>query len=401
MRQQIGAILLVAGTCLGSGMIALPLVLANLGLVPALGLMAVIWYFTYYTSLIHLELNLQAGKGVSLGTLGRQFSGKIASYLGFSSIKWLSYALLAAYLYGGSSIFQKLLSTYVGGIYPIRSIATLYAAVAIFVLLLPLKLIDYINSLLFVGLLGVVAFLLTGLATSLEWTHLPLFMPGMTQFSVWRTIIPVMLTSFGFQVIFHILMHYCGPQSLRLKRAFFWGSLLPACVYALWTISILGTLYHHTPAFYQAMQNGTVEVGDLIHALSSIAKWPFIQLLVWWISLLAIITSVLGVGVGLCDSIKDMLLHKIPQAPIRSLTAALITILPAYTIALVIPNAFLTMLGFAGLILVFIAVFLPYYLLKQGHFKHLHYPELRNKSLLKGALLLGGIIVVCEVRNLF
>ncbi|WP_081497552.1 MULTISPECIES: aromatic amino acid transport family protein [spotted fever group] len=57
-------------------------------------------------------------------------------------------------------------------------------------------------------------------------------------------------------------------------------------------------------------------------------------------SALAIVTSILGVGVGLCDSLK-----------------------PAYIVAVVVPNAFITILGFAGMILVIIAILLPVYLL--------------------------------------
>jgi len=44
---------------------------------------------------------------------------------------------------------------------------------------------------------------------------------------------------------------------------------------------------------YKQMKAGKTEVGELIQVLSDIAKWQSVQLLVWWISLLAIATSVL------------------------------------------------------------------------------------------------------------
>ncbi|AFD19820.1 putative amino acid permease [Rickettsia slovaca str. D-CWPP] len=60
--------MLISGTCIGSGMIALPMVLAKLGYnTSSIILMFVIWFIIYYTSLINLELNLQAGKGLTLG----------------------------------------------------------------------------------------------------------------------------------------------------------------------------------------------------------------------------------------------------------------------------------------------------------------------------------------------
>lgn len=110
MQKLIGSILLISGTCIGSGMIALPMVLAKLGIIPSIILMFIIWFIMYYTSLINLELNLQAGKGLTLGTLGKYFSGHTAQIIGTVSLKLLSYALLAVFIYGGSSILQKLLA---------------------------------------------------------------------------------------------------------------------------------------------------------------------------------------------------------------------------------------------------------------------------------------------------
>ncbi|MGL5626830.1 MAG: aromatic amino acid transport family protein [Candidatus Rhabdochlamydia sp.] len=70
MHKKMGAILLIAGTCIGSGMIALPLVLAKIGLVPSILIMLLIWFIMHYTSLVNLELNLQANQGLPLGKLG-------------------------------------------------------------------------------------------------------------------------------------------------------------------------------------------------------------------------------------------------------------------------------------------------------------------------------------------
>ncbi|AFC74994.1 putative membrane protein [Rickettsia parkeri str. Tate's Hell] len=51
--------------------------------------------------------------------MGKYFSGHTAQIIGTVSLKLLSYALLAVFIYGGSSILQKLLAlntsiTYIG-----------------------------------------------------------------------------------------------------------------------------------------------------------------------------------------------------------------------------------------------------------------------------------------------
>ena len=396
MQKQIGAIMLVAGTCIGSGMIALPMMLAKLGIIPSIFLVAVLWAVIYYTCLVNIELNLQAGKGLALGALGKKFSGKIAEVIGTGSYKILSYALLAVYLYGGSSVIQKMLAN---NELAFNNIASVYALVAILTLLLPLKYIDYVNRILFTGLLGVIAILVVGLVSTTNWDNLPLFAQMYQDISLWQTIIPVTFTCFGFQVIFHTLTNYCNKDPIMLKRTFFWGSLIPAIVYIIWTSSLLGSIYQNNPEFYSQMISGKVEVGDLVKALSEISQNGFVQTLVWWLSILAIVTSVIGVGLALCDSVKEMLPNNI-NPYLRKVLASILTIAPAYLVTILIPNAFLAALGFAGMILVIIAILLPIYLLSRIKGKKFNYPELNHKWLLNLSAIAGAIIMLCEIFNM-
>ncbi|KJV80383.1 tryptophan/tyrosine permease family protein [Rickettsia hoogstraalii str. RCCE3] len=211
---------------------------------------------------------------------------------------------------------------------------------------------------------------------------------------------PVVFTSFGFQVIFHTLTNYCNKNAKMLKTAFLFGSLIPAIVYIIWTCSILIVVHHNNPTFYQQMITSNVEVRDLIKELSNIAKWQSIQLLVWIILTLAIATSILGVGVGLCDSLKTMFMNSIPNVVIRNMTASIVTILPAYIVAVVVPNAFITILGFAGMILVIIAILLPVYLLYKAKIKNFYYPELQKQYLIIICIIVGMLIMGYELVNI-
>ena len=148
------------------------------------------------------------------------------------------------------------------------------------------------------------------------------------------------------------------------------------------------------------MITSNVEVGDLIKELSNIAKWQSVQLLVWIILTLAIATSILGVGVGLCDSLKTMFMNSIPNVVIRNMTASIVTILPAYIVAVVVPNAFITILGFAGMILVIIAILLPVYLLYKAKIKNFYYPELQKQYLIIICIIVGMLIMGYELVNI-
>lgn len=399
--KKFGAILLISGTCIGSGMIALPLVLAKLGLVASLSLMLLIWFIVYYTSLVNLELNLQAGKGLPLGELARLYSGRGAEWIGVISLKTLSYSLLAVYLYGGSSIIQELFSAKTGIDYSFHLIASWFALITAILLLLPIRLIDYCNRVLFLSLLGVVLLLIFGLAISIDWQNLPLISLEMCRLPSWAAVIPVVFTSFGFQVIFHTLTNYCHKDARMLKQAFFWGSMIPALVYLVWTSSILSVVYHQDPEFYKLMIHGEAEVGELIKVLSGIARSQAVQVLIWMISLLAIFTSVIGVGVSLFESIRRMMRYWVPGSVSQQILSSLATVGPAYLAVLLIPNAFIAILGFAGMILAVIAIILPLYLFLKMKASILYYPELKRKTLLLFSLLIATIVIFAEIYNLY
>src|SRR5262249_49879219 len=140
--------------------------------------------------LINLEINLTAGKGLSLGALGRLFSGKIAEYVGTISLKLLSYSLLAVFLYGGSSIVQKLYNSGIQSQFELTNIITCTAFATVIALLLPIKLIDYINRVLFIALLLIVIVLIIGLTTKIDWSDLPLSSKEYSNISTWQALIP-------------------------------------------------------------------------------------------------------------------------------------------------------------------------------------------------------------------
>ncbi len=123
------------------------------------------------------------------------------------------------------------------------------------------------------------------------------------------------------------------------------------------------------------------------------------QHLVWWISLLAIVTSVIGVGIGLYDTIKEMLSKLLPGCACN-IAASILTILPAYLVAVLVPNAFIAVAGFAGMILAVIAILLPVYLFYQIKSKTLFYPGLKYNWLIFLSIGVAFMVIVFEIFNM-
>ena len=285
MQKQIGATMLVAGTCIGGGMIALPMVLAKIGIIPSILIMILTWLIVYYTSIINLELHLQAGKGLTLGELGKKFSGKAAETIGNTSFKILSFALIAVYIDGGSSVIDSMLESN----HSFDAIATIFTIFAITLLMFPIKILDYINRIIFIALVIVTTILIIGLISSVKWHDLPLFSSQINNITAWEILLPVAFTAFGFQGSIPSIVNYCNNDKKTLKKIFFLGSLIPALVYIIWTCSVLGVIHESNSEFYSQVVAGEIKIGELIKELSNIAEWHSVQILIWWISIFAIV----------------------------------------------------------------------------------------------------------------
>ena len=155
-------------------------------------------------------------------------------------------------------------------------------------------------------------------------------------------------------------MKYCGNNVKMLKNAFFYSSIIPMIIYISWTFVVLSVIYNNDINFYNIIINGKVDAGILVDKLSKILSFNNLNFIIWLISILAIFTSIIGVGLSLKDSYNNVLKRK--NVKNSSLISILITYIPPYMITVFIPDAFIKILGYAGMILVMIAVLLPIYL---------------------------------------
>ena len=399
-RKTLGATCLVAGTAIGVGIIALPMSFAKLGIIPSFALVLITWFVMYYTALVNLELNLQAGEGLPLGALGRKFSGHISEVIGSLSLKILSYTLICAYIAAGTSmIFELLVSV------SIKTIIISFGIILALVMLMPTRIIDQFNKLLFFSLVVVFALLSIVIISNINTEAIPWMHGAYYNISSWSIVIPVTFTSFGFQVIFHTLTNYCDKNPTVLRRAFFWGSLIPVIVYTMWTFGVLSLLHGTLEDFYQQIVSDDVPVGALIGKLGVIINWEYFKLCVWLLAFLATVTSLLGVSMGLVDSMMTYItrITIISNHNIQKGIAVCTTITPPLLIVACTPNVFVQMLGFAGLILVVIAILMPTYLLykisSNGRAK-LFYPILKNTALHIIAITFATLVIVCEIARI-
>jgi len=385
----LGATLIVAGTTIGAGMLALPMTSATAGYLNSTFLLSGMWAFMCFTALVTLEINLHFGKGISIAGLSERVLGKAGKWIASASLMLLFYALLAAYVTGGSSFLNTGVQKIANVSPPFFATACFFTVVLGFFVNSCTQSVDYANRLLFffkmMAFLAMAALLVPFVKTEnllMNHGNLP---------SLWLAI-PVFFTSFGFHGSIPSLINYVGPHPKALRLAIVVGSLCPLAVYLLWQTATLGIL---SPAALEALGHES-NVAIFMQHLNSAMQSNTLDWLTNIFAFLAITTSFLGVAMGLFDYIAESLGKT--NAPVQRFQTSLLTFLPPLFFALFYPNGFITALGYAAIALSVLAVLLPTAIaLKLRQSMPVTYRAWGGNALLVLAFLVGLCVIAIEV----
>lgn len=352
MNKTIGCILVAAGTAIGAGTLALPLVVAGMGFQVASLIFILIWALMWVSGLLTLEVNLaflaprNSYATMAEGTLGK--TGKWATYILFIL---LLYALTAAYMTGGASLIQAGCELLFGHSLPLWANASLFTLCLGSIVAYSTRAVDLFNR----GLFSIKTLLL-----------LSLFIVFIPQISVsqlftqveWQYAgagIPVILTAFGFHIVIPSITQYIGREVPRLKMILLFGSLIPLAVYLLWVACLLGTLPYRGDNSLASVVNDPTPLQALIFAIDKAQSSWWMSTVINLFSHVIIITSFLGVTLSLFDFLRDKEHERIPH---RGRTA-LLTFAPPLLIAVLYPHAFIQLLSYASIFVAIILIILP------------------------------------------
>ena len=401
IKKQLNAAFLLAGTAIGSGMISLPMVLAKFGIINSCLIMLAFSILTYLTALIRSDLNLNSRAEATLKEVGNIFECSWAGKFGDFLLKILSFALMAAYISGGASIIDSFFEN----IIPFHAILILFAIIIAAIFFFASDFVSHINGVLFVVMFSVLIALIIVLfsCTTINVTSHQNIIPHQindVQLHEWTTLVPIIFTSFGFQGSIHSMTKLCNNDRSLIKNACLWGSLIPAFVYMIWTASVLFVVCNTDAHFFSLMLEGkATDVGELVRVLSNaLLSTKFtenIQNIVWFVSALAIFTSIIGVGLALLDIFQEEWQLK------KWKSVLFITIVPAM-ISMFVPNAFIRILNVSGIILSFIAIIVPVIISwKMQNRKTLKTLLLiRNDFVMAGVFICGIVIIALGLFDL-
>lgn len=226
---QINAILLVAGTCIGGGMLALPVAAGVGGYLPS-----VTWLFIFFlmmtaSSLLLLEANLWMKEGEHVISMADKLLGPLGKALSWLLYLYIGYASLVSYAAGGGRIFTLFINNFLGTNFSVHEGVLLITSIFVGVIYLGAKTVGRINTIFFFGMIFAYIFLV-GFGLNEVKPHLLIG-------SSWTTSLlafPLLLTSFSHQTMVPSLTPYLHRHAKSLRWAIVGGTTISLIVYFLW-----------------------------------------------------------------------------------------------------------------------------------------------------------------------
>lgn len=334
-RNLLGGILLVAGCCIGAGMLGLPVLSAQAGFKPSLVMFFICWLFMLLTGLLLLEVNLWFGKEISLITMAERTLGPIGKAVSWFVFLFLFYSLMVAYVAASGSLITDFIASATGYHWHHGVGGLLFSLLFGILLYLGTGAVDLFNRFLMIGLVLSYVILVSMGARHVQ--------PALLQHRDWSAatmVIPAAILSFGFHNLVPSLTTYFHGHVKALKGVIIIGSALPLLIYLVWEWLILGMVPLQN--FQVALDKGEIATEALQNAVGTSWVVDVAQAFAFF----AIVTSFLSVALSFIDFLADGL--KVKKTPKGKVILALLVLVPPFLCALLYPTIFLQALNTAG-----------------------------------------------------
>ena len=350
LSKGFGSAMIITGTSIGAGMLAIPATVAASGFWLACVLLMVTWFVMMITALLLAEVNFAMANGTNFNRMAFNTLGLPGQMITWVAYLLLLYSLTAAYSAGGErlvlsgfSMFGIQLPSWLGGLIFILILGSfVYAGTTA---------VDHANKLLM--LFKFIAFFafIFAILPSVKQSYLNISTKNFNY--IWATF-PILITSFGFHHIIPTLRTYVGSDQKTLKNAIILGSFIPLIIYIIWCSATLGSIpLEGTDGFQKIIASSDITAG----IVSSYHK-HFIGKLAYAFEAIAITTSFLGVTLGLFDFNRDTYRLQKKSHSARFI-AFIITFLPPFLFAVFYPSGFKAALGYASIFVAVLLIGLP------------------------------------------
>lgn len=333
------AIFLVAGTCIGGGMLALPVATCQTGFFPSLGVMILAWFAMTCTALCLVEVGFWMKKeDAHLSSMTGAFLGKPGKALAWVLYLFICYASLVAYTAGAGHLLSKAIFQISNFEVSKTTGCILFMVIFGPAIFLSHKALGKVNGYLFIAM--IVAYLLI---VCFAVSHIKPTLLLREDWSISWLALPLLLTSFSFQTMVPSLHPYLDHHKPSLRLAIIGGTSLAFVVYLVWQLVVLGTIPLDGPnGLAEALKKGEAAT----HYFSTHVSSPMIEWAASFFAFFALVTSFFGISLGLYDFLADGL--RIQKKGLGSIKLCALIIIPSLFFAISYERIFILALDASG-----------------------------------------------------
>lgn len=351
LSKTIGGVLLIVGTSIGAGMLALPVASSTMGFWPSAILLIVCWLIMTLGALYMTEASLYVGKNKHIISMAAITLGAPGAVIAWLSYVLLLYALLAAYISGGADVLSTILKTININISD-GAVISIFTLLFGFIVYLGIKPVDFANRILMFGKLSIYIFLIALLLPHVSPQNL-----APKNWPMHSSLIMIFITSFGFAIIIPNLRDYFDGNIIALKKVIYIGSTIPLICYFLWNAVIIGLVPLQGANSLVSLQNSDHAISQLALFLAHHVNNFIIDKLFNAFTSICMLTAFLGVALSLISFLADG--FKLEQKGGQGLLLFMFTFLPPWFIVIFYPGAYLHALSYAGGCCVVLLLLLP------------------------------------------
>lgn len=378
-------------------MLALPFTTGITGTAGTLSVFAITCMYMIVTLFCMLEANLYSQEEeTNLITMTGERFGRIGQGIAWFSFLMVMYTASAAYIVAGSPLVNHVLQATIGFHLPNFWMSVCFAFAFGIITWLPIRIIDWCNRVLMIGLIISYGLILHGTLQPLDPQQ---FVGGHSEY-LWAAI-PMTMLAFTAHLILPSLRQYYDHELPILKRVLIIGNLVPLVIYVLWQFLLVNIIGLSGPHGLIALAQSDHPVSSMIaaltqHGVNNIANLNQV------FSLFALVTSFVGISLSLRDFLIDAL--NLTHRYHHRLLVMLLAILPPLTFAEYNPSGFLQALSYTGIFVAILYTIMPPLMVWQARYvAKLPNPGYRifgGKAVLAVVIAIGFSIVVVDIAGI-
>ncbi|MDC0534854.1 hypothetical protein OAO18_03480 [Francisellaceae bacterium] len=342
----IGCVLLVISCMIGAGVLALPVLAMQMGIMNALIIMLVFYIVMCISGLLTLEVSITMPKYRNhFGSMAELSFGSVGKYITIIAFAITLYAALTAYVAASPEVIYPTIKNNFGEIMPQNLIGLIFTLVLGAIVILSVKYAEVLNRFIMgvkLGSLILVVTLLIGYVSYIDFAMPKLIISKLPEQ------ISVIILAFSYQSIVPSLVNYIGKEhGQSIKKIIITATTFTCIIYILW-VSVMVGLINQAATNVDVHSMSLAQLVDLIHHHSGS---HFAPIMIEVFLNITLFTSFLALSVAFVDFWIDAL--KLSSKYRGRIIAGLVAFIPPWIIATYFESVFIKALavsGYAGLV---------------------------------------------------